>query len=182
MSRLGKRPIKINDGVTVNIENGRVLLSGSKGERTIDFPEVIKVTKDGDNLIVDRTGNKNYEKSQHGLIARLLIGAIEDLSNGAKKELEFKGTGYRVKAENGKVFLNMGYSHEIVLEIPEGVTVDVVKNSIIVEGSNRVIVGEFAAKIREVRPPEVYKGKGIKYKEETIRRKAGKTAQSAGKA
>lgn len=182
MSRLGKRPIKVNDGINVKIDDGSITLSSNKGERTIDFPDVISISQDGQNLIVNRTGDKNFEKSQHGLISRLVLGAIEDLTNGVKRELTFKGTGYRAKAEGDKLTLTMGYSHDIDLAIPEGVAVNIVKNSINIEGSNRVIVGEFAAKVREIRPPEVYKGKGIKYKEETIRRKAGKTAQSAGKA
>lgn len=182
MSRLGKRPILFDESITVKIESGKVIISSSRGERIIEYPAVLKIVNSGQNLIVDRSGNTKYEKSQHGLVARLLRGTIEDLTSGVQKELEFKGTGYRARVENDCLVLNVGYSHEISLEIPDGLTVNVVKNSITIEGANRVIVGEFAATVREVRPPEVYKGKGIKYKGEVIRRKAGKSAQTAGKA
>lgn len=182
MSRLGNRPIKIGDKVQISYDGNNFVAKSDKGERILPLPDAIKLDiKDG-FIKVDRGGNSKYEKSQHGLITRLIIGMIEDLTVGAKKELEFKGTGYRVRVEGVNVILNMGYSHEVSLTIPEGITVNVIKNMIIVEGNNRQEVGEFAANIRAVRPPEVYKGKGIKYKEEVIRRKAGKTAQSAGKA
>lgn len=182
MSRLGNRPIKITDKVEISYEGNNFVAKSDKGERFLSLPDTIKlVIKDG-FIKVDRGGNSKYDKSQHGLITRLIIGMIEDLTDGAKKILEFKGTGYRVRVEGTNVILNMGYSHEIVLPCPDGITVNVVKNTISVEGNSRVTVGEFAAKIRNVRPPEVYKGKGIKYRDEVIRRKAGKTAQSAGKA
>jgi large subunit ribosomal protein L6 len=182
MSRLGNRPIKIVDKVQISYEGNIFVAKSDRGARELPIPDAIKLDiKDG-FIKVNRGGNSKYEKSQHGLITRLIIGMIEDLTDGAKKVLEFKGTGYRVRVEGTNVILNMGYSHEVTLNIPEGITVNVVKNTIIIEGNNRVTVGEFAANIRDVRPPEVYKGKGIKYQDEVIRRKAGKTAQSAGKA
>ncbi|MFA7243741.1 MAG: 50S ribosomal protein L6 [Patescibacteria group bacterium] len=182
MSRLGKRPIKTDDNITISVENNKFIAKSTKGERILDLPDEIKVKIENGIITTSRNGNSKFEKSQHGLITRLISGIIADLSKGAKKTLEFKGTGYRVRVEGTELILNMGYSHEIKLDIPEEIAVNVVKNSIVIEGIDRQKVGEFAAKVRKVRPPEVYKGKGIKYSEEVIRRKAGKTAQSAGKA
>lgn len=180
MSRVGNRPLAIKEGVTLEIKAGEVVIKSNKGEIAINVPSDIEVKKNDNIILVSRTNNSKFARSQHGLVARLIRNGIEGLSAGIKKTLEFKGTGYRARVENGRLILNMGYSHEIELSIPQGVEVSVVKNSIIIVGYEASIVGNFAAKVREVRPPEVYKGKGIKYSEETIRRKDGKVA-SGGK-
>ena len=180
MSRVGNRPIKINDGVDVEIKADTVILSSQKGELTIATPETITVEKDDGAILVRRKRDDKFSRSQHGLIARLIQNGIEGLSNGIKRTLEFKGTGYRAKTEGGKVIMSMGYSHETILDIPSDVDVVVAKNIINISGYDAAVVGNFAAKIREVRPPEVYKGKGIKYIDEEIKKKDGKVA-SGGK-
>lgn len=180
MSRVGNRPLTIKDGVTLEIKPGEVVAKSAKGEIIVNVPADIEVKNDYNTVVITRKNNSKFARSQHGLIARLIKNAVAGLSDGIKKTLEFKGTGYRARVENGKLILNMGYSHEIELEIPQGVETSVAKNSIVVTGYEASLVGNFAAKIREVRPPEVYKGKGIKYSNETIRRKDGKVA-SGGK-
>lgn len=180
MSRVGNRPIKINDGVTLEIKPGLAVLKSSKGEVSVNLPTEIEIKSDDQFINVTRANDSKFARSQHGLVARLIRNGMQGLSEGIKKVLEFKGTGYRAKVENGKLILSMGYSHDIELEIPAGVEASVVKNTIVVTGFEASVVGNFAAKVREVRPPEVYKGKGIKYSEEVIRRKDGKVA-SGGK-
>ena len=179
MSRIGKRPIQINDGVTVEI-NGKKLVANC-GEKKIELvlPELISAKVENGLVQVSRANDSKEARSLHGLFARLARNAIIGVKDGFTKELTFTGTGYRVSVDGDEVLLNMGYSHEIRIAIPEGMTVSVKKNEIIVSGIHKDRVGHLAAKIREVRPPEVYKGKGIKYKTETIKRKAGKKAASA---
>lgn len=177
MSRVGNRPIKINEGVTAEADSGKVILKSSKGEQIINLPSSLKAKVDADNIYISRDNEQKLTKSLHGLNARLIANAIEGLSNGIKKVLEFKGTGYRARIEGQKIILGMGYSHEVPLTIPSGLEVNVVKNSITIQGADSQIVGNFAAKIREVRPPEVYKGKGIRYNYEVIKRKDGKASQ-----
>lgn len=180
MSRVGNRPIKIIEGVNIEKNSDSVILKSAKGEIKVNIPDVINLKEVDGSLVVSRSSNDRFARSQHGLTARLLKNGIEGLSTGIKKVLEFKGTGYRAKIEENKIVLNMGYSHEVVIAIPAGVEASVVKNTIIVTGYDAAVVGNFAAEIREVRPPEVYKGKGIKYSTEVIKRKDGKVA-SGGK-
>ena len=176
MSRVGNRPIKIDETVNIVQDNGAINLSSTTGKLRVTVPDEIKVEiKDG-NLYVNRTNDSKFARSQHGLIARLLDNAIKGLTGGCKKVLEFKGTGYRARVEDKKLILNMGFSHEMSFIIPEELQVSVVKNSIIIGGVDAAQVGNFAASVREVRPPEVYKGKGIKYHGELIKRKDGKVA------
>ncbi len=177
MSRVGNRPIKINDGVATELNGSNLVMKSSKGEAVINLPDSLKVEINDGKILVKRSDEQKLTKSLHGLNARLIANANEGLSNGIKRILDFKGTGYRAKVENGKVILGMGYSHEVILEIPANVEVVVTKNSIAITGIDAQIVGNFAAKIREVRPPEVYKGKGIKYNYEVIKRKDGKASQ-----
>lgn len=178
MSRVGNRPIKINEGVSIEKSDGSVILKSSRGEIIVNIPDTISVKESDGSLVIIRSGDDKFSRSQHGLTARLLRNGMQGLSEGIKKVLEFKGTGYRAKAENGKLILNMGYSHDIAIDIPEGVEAGVTKNIITVTGYDAAVVGNFAAQVREVRPPEVYKGKGIKYNTETIKRKDGKVASS----
>jgi len=180
MSRVGNRPIKLAENVSFDIKSGSVDVSSNKGKITVNVPETIVVKMENGVINVTRKDDSKFSRSQHGLVARLVRNAILGLSEGIKKTLDFKGTGYRAKVESGKIILSMGYSHEIEIEIPEGVEVTVVKNTITITGHDAAILGNFAAKVREVRKPEVYKGKGIKYSTETIRRKDGKVA-SGGK-
>ncbi len=181
MSRAGNRPIKIDEGVKVTIDSDKVNVVAEKGSLGIKILPGIVVKEVDGNVVVTRNSDEPDLRAKHGLIARLIKNAIEDLKNGVKKDLEFVGTGYRAKTKNEILVLTMGYSHDIELQIPKDMTATVKKNTITIEGSSRADVGEFAAKVREVRPPEVYKGKGIKYAGEQIKRKAGKAAQAAGK-
>ncbi len=180
MSRVGNRPIKISPDITVDILVDRVNLASGGKMISIPYPNVLSITFENQQITISRKNDSKYAKSQHGLIARLIANANSGLSSGIEKTLDFKGTGYRAKVENGKLEMNMGYSHANVLSIPENLQVSVIKNSIKVSGYDKYVVGNFAAKIRDVRKPEVYKGKGIKYKHETIKLKAGKVA-SGGK-
>jgi large subunit ribosomal protein L6 len=176
MSRIGNRPIGIEEGVAVEVTGNKVVASCNGKNSELQIPQNITVKKEGENLIVTRGNENKKTKSLHGLTARMLKNIITGVKNGFTSELQFSGTGYRVSVDGNQVILNMGYSHEIRMEIPEGITVEVKKNKISISGTEKQVVGQLAAKIRAVRPPEVYKGKGIKYKDELIKRKAGKKA------
>ncbi len=180
MSRVGIRPIKIEEGISVTKDGDKVVVSSGNLKKEIDILPGIDVAINSDIVQVTRTKEDKQTASYHGLIARLISNAITDMKNGVKIVLEIVGTGYRAKVEGNKIVLSMGYSHDIDKEIPEGIKVEVKKNDIIIDGNDRREMGEFAANIREVRPPEVYKGKGIKFKDEIIKKKAGKAAQAVG--
>lgn len=177
MSRIGKRPVKILDGVLVSIIDSKITAKSSYGEACFMLPVGISAKIDNGNVYLDKKKETKLLKSLHGTSARMVRNIILDTKDGFKKVLDFKGTGYRARVENNNLMLNMGYSHEISLVIPNGIIVSVVKNKIIVEGVDRIIVGQFSATVRNVRLPEVYKGKGIKYETEVIKKKAGKAAQ-----
>lgn len=178
MSRIGIRPIKIEEGVTLEITPSKVIAKKDQNSLELIIPEGIVVKQEADKLFVTRKDESKDLKSKHGLIARLLMNIISGVNGGFTRELDFKGTGYRASVNNNELLLNMGYSHEIKVAIPEGISVVVKKNTIVITGIDKERIGALAAIIRDVRPPEVYKGKGIKYKEELIRRKAGKKASS----
>jgi large subunit ribosomal protein L6 len=178
MSRIGKRPIKIEEDVKIEITGSRVTATFGETKLECPVPSCITVKEEGGNLIVERKDESKESRSLHGLTARLLKSIIIGVKEGFSKELHFTGTGYRIAVENKEVVLNVGYSHEIKLTIPDGVSIVVKKNTILISGADKQAVGQIAAEIRNVRPPEVYKGKGIKYKDEIIHRKAGKKAAS----
>lgn len=178
MSRFAARPIKIEEGVTVETSSNKVkVCCGTNCLEMSLAPKLTVEVIDG-NVIVKRTESTNEAKALHGLTARLITNMINGVKNNFTRELEFTGTGYRAAVDGNELILNMGYSHEVRLEIPENLKVSAAKNTIVVAGIEKDKVGQFAAKIRSVRGPEVYKGKGIRYKGEYIRRKAGKTAAS----
>lgn len=178
MSRIGKRPVKISDGVQVSISNDKVIAKSLSGEASFELPKGISAKIADGNVYLEKKQNTKLLRALHGTSARMVKNIINDSKDGFKKTLDFKGTGYRAKVENNELFLNMGYSHEISLNIPEGLNVSVIKNKIIIEGVDRITVGQFGATVRAIRPPEVYKGKGIKYETEVIKKKAGKAAQA----
>jgi len=178
MSKIGVRPIKIEEGVDIEITPKKFTATCGETKLFVLIPEMIVIKQDGDSLAVTRKNDEKNSRAMHGLIARLVKNAITGVKNGFVREMSFTGTGYRVAVENGVVALNMGYSHEIRLDVPEGLSVEVKKSHIFVKGSDKFTVGQFAAIIRKVRGPEVYKGKGIKYIDEIIKRKAGKKASS----
>lgn len=179
MSRIGARAIKVEQGVQVSLDGNQISIKSERGQINFNIPKKISVNIDNNRILLTRVDNSKDSKALHGMSARIITNMIFDTKNGAIKKLEFKGTGYRAKVEDGKVILNMGYSHQVELPIPEEINVSIVKNIISVEGIDRARVGQFAAQIREIRPPEVYKGKGIKYQNESIKKKAGKAAQAA---
>lgn len=176
MSRIGKLPIEIPKGVDVKInENNVVVVKGQKGSLTKDFHKDMLINVEDGKIIVKRPSDQKIHKSLHGLTRSLLSNMIIGVTKGFEKSLEINGVGYRAQKQGKKLLLNIGYSHIVEMEEPEGVTVEVpAPNKIIVKGIDKQAVGEFAAKIRSKRKPDVYKGKGIKYENEVIRLKEGK--------
>ncbi|MBO5564494.1 MAG: 50S ribosomal protein L6 [Lachnospiraceae bacterium] len=180
MSRVGKMPIAIPAGVTVEVaENNTVTVKGPKGTLTRTLPADMKISEENGELKVERPNDQKRERSMHGLTRALLNNMVVGVTDGFTKELEVNGVGYRAAKAGKKLTLSLGYSHPIEMEDPEGVETVVDGNKIIVKGIDKEVVGQFAAEIREKRKPEPYKGKGIKYVEERIRRKVGKTGKKA---
>ena len=178
MSRIGKMPIAIPAGVTVSVaENNFVTVKGPKGtlERALSPELSIKV--EGAEIIVERPNDLKRIKSLHGLTRTLINNMVVGVTEGYKKVLEINGVGYRAAKQGKKLTLNLGYSHPVEMEDPEGIETEVQDNKIIVKGIDKEKVGQFAAEIRDKRRPEPYKGKGIKYADEVIRRKVGKTGK-----
>ncbi len=176
MSRIGKLPIVIPEGITLEVKDAIVTVSGQKGTLSQPvFPGFSLEQADGQLTITKTVENPETQK-QYGLLRTLIANMVHGISTGFSKELEINGVGYRAAAEGRGVSLSLGYSHKISYQPPEGVDVKVEGNKIIVSGYSKQLVGEAAAKIRSYRKPEPYKGKGIKYVDEHIRRKAGKTA------
>ena len=181
MSRIGKMPITVPAGVDVNVApDNTVTVKGPKGTLTQTFNANMKITVDGGVMTVERPNDEKENKAIHGLTRSLLNNMVVGVSEGFKKELEVNGVGYRVSKEGKTLVMNLGYSHQVRMDEVEGVTVEVPSaNSIIISGADKQKVGQFAAEVREKRPPEPYKGKGIKYVDEYIIRKEGKAGKSA---
>lgn len=175
MSRIGKLPIKIA-GVEFRQEGSMALVKGPKGELAFKIPKDVQVEMVEGSLIVSPCNQTASARELYGTIRTILANMVTGVSEGFKKQLEFKGTGYRAQVEGTDLVLNMGYSHPVTLAIPEKIEVKVEKNKITIAGIDKQKIGQFAAKIRSVRGPEPYKGKGIRYSNEVIRRKAGKAA------
>jgi len=183
MSRIGRKPVEIPKGVQVSITKDAVSVKGPKGtlnlkRRAGDRAIEIKQAKDEgkDVIVFERKGNDGAERAAHGLMRALVGNMLKGVTEGFTRELEINGVGYKAEIKGPSVTLSLGYSHPIVYQLPEGVAAKTDKNVLVLSGIDRKAVGDAAAKIRSFRPPEPYKGKGIKYKEETILRKAGKTA------
>jgi large subunit ribosomal protein L6 len=178
MSRIGKRLITIPPKVTVEINGQQVKVKGPKGELSRELPSLVTVQKDGEALAVVRQDESRTARERHGLCRTLVANMVEGVSAGFTKKLEIQGVGYRAAAQGKQLTLNMGYSKPVEMTMPDGIQVAVEKNTdITVSGIDKELVGNVAAKIRAVRPPEVYKGKGIRYLGEFVRRKAGKTGK-----
>lgn len=176
MSRIGTKPITIEKDVTVTLKDGEVLVKGPQGELTRQLPTTVKVSVEGDTITVERIGESKQAKSDHGTIRAHLANMIEGVKNGFKKELELVGMGYRAAMEGTTLVLTVGWTHPVKVEAPEGVTFEVEDSVfVVVKGADKEQVGLWAAKIRSVRKPEPYKGKGIRYKDEVVRRKTSKT-------
>ena len=177
MSRIGRMPITVPAGVTVNVAEGNVVtVKGPKGELTRALSAEMTINQEGNVITVTRPSDEKSHRSLHGLTRTLINNMVVGVTAGYKKELDVNGVGYRVAKEGTKLVMNLGYSHQVIMEEKDGITIEVPgPNKIIVNGCDKQKVGQFAAEIREKRPPEPYKGKGIKYVDEVIRRKAGKT-------
>ena len=179
MSRIGRKPINIPAGVEVKVDGSCVTVKGPKGTLTQKFQPSMNIAVEGAEIVVTRPNDDKENRSLHGLTRTLIHNMIVGVTEGFKKELEINGVGYRAAKQGKKLVMNLGYSHQVEMEEIEGITIDVPdQNKIIISGADKQLVGAFAANVREKRPPEPYKGKGIKYVEEHIRRKEGK----AGKA
>ena len=177
MSRIGRMPITVPAGVTVNVADGNVVtVKGPKGELTRALRAEMIIKQEGNTITVERPSDDKLHRSLHGLTRTLLHNMVTGVTEGFKKELEVNGVGYRVAKEGKNLVMNLGFSHQVIVPEIEGITIDVPgPNKIVVSGCDKQTVGQFAAEIREKRPPEPYKGKGIKYTDEVIRRKVGKT-------
>jgi large subunit ribosomal protein L6 len=178
MSRIGRRPISIPDKVTVTIDGATVTVKGPKGQLSRELvPEVTVEQADG-TVQVNRRDESRIARQRHGLSRTLVANMVEGVSQGFQKRLEIQGVGYRAQVQGRNLLLNMGYSHPVTIEPPEGIQLAVENNTnVIISGIDKEAVGNIAARIRAVRPPEPYKGKGIRYAGEIVRRKVGKTGK-----
>nr|WP_144924481.1 50S ribosomal protein L6 [Paenibacillus bovis] len=178
MSRIGKKPIEIPAGVTVTQNGNTVTVKGPKGELTNSFNAEMAINIEDNLITVTRPSDAKEHRSLHGTTRSLISNMVEGVSKGFEKSLELVGVGYRAQKQGNKLVLNVGYSHPVEFEAEEGVEIEVPANTkIIVKGYNKEMVGALASNIRAVRPPEPYKGKGIRYEGENVRRKEGKTGK-----
>ncbi|MGK7930239.1 MAG: 50S ribosomal protein L6 [Microcystaceae cyanobacterium] len=178
MSRIGKKPIPIPNKVEVTLNGLSVSVRGPKGTLERTLPSKVTLEKEGDTIQVIREDDSRTARERHGLCRTLVANMIDGVAKGFEKRLEIIGVGYRAQAQGKKLTLNVGYSNPVVMEMPDGIDVKVENNTqVTVSGINKEVVGNTAARIRAVRPPEVYKGKGIRYQGEYIRRKAGKAGK-----
>ena len=177
MSRIGRMPITVPAGVTVNVAEGNVVtVKGPKGELTRALRAEMIIKQEGNTITVERPSDDKLHRSLHGLTRTLLHNMVVGVTDGFKKELEVNGVGYRVAKQGKDLVMNLGYSHQVTMTEIEGITIECPSaNKIVISGPDKQKVGQFAAEVREKRPPEPYKGKGIKYADEHIRRKEGKT-------
>ncbi len=178
MSRIGKRPIPIPKKVEIKIDRQHIVVKGPKGELERVLPTKIIGEQSEENLLVKREDESRLARQRHGLCRTLVSNMVEGVSSGFQKRLQIQGVGYRAQAQGSKLTLNVGYSKPVEMQMPQGIEVKVESNTqVIVSGIDKEIVGNIAAKIRAVRPPEPYKGKGIRYLGEFVRRKAGKAGK-----
>lgn len=174
MSRIGRQPITVPAGVNIDIADGRVQVRGPKGELAHTLPTQISVRREDGTLVVERASDERTDRALHGLTRTLVANMVVGVTDGFTRRLEINGVGYRAAAVGNNLVLQLGFSHPVIYPAPEGISFVVQGNAVTVSGFDKQLVGEVAAQIRRVRPPEPYKGKGVKYAEEVIRRKAGK--------
>ncbi len=175
MSRIGKLPIEIPEKVEIKIEGNRLTAKGPKGQLTREFSPLLSVQQEDNQIVVKRKSDQRQERALHGLTRSLINGMVEGVTKGFEKKLTMVGVGYNAKLKGKDLELEVGYSHPVLIKAPAAIEFEVEKTNITVKGIDKQQVGEIAAKIRAVRKPEPYKGKGIKYADEQIRRKVGKT-------
>lgn len=178
MSRIGRKPVTVPAGVEVTVNGHEVTVKGPKGTLKNHFHPEMSISMEGSEVVVTRPSEDKKHKSLHGLTRTLISNMVEGVTNGFKKELEVNGVGYRVAKQGKDLVMNLGFSHQVIMPEIDGITIEVpAPNKIVVSGPDKQAVGQFAANIREKRPPEPYKGKGIKYVGETIIRKEGKAGK-----
>jgi large subunit ribosomal protein L6 len=177
MSRIGKKPIEVPQGVTVSVATGRVTVNGPRGELNQQVSDRMEVVEEGSTLRVRRPTDRGDDRALHGLTRSLIANMVDGVTQGFEKRLEIQGIGYRARLQGKALELSVGYSHPISITVPDGIEFEVPQpTQVIVRGIDKQLVGETAARIRRVRPPEPYKGKGIRYEGEHVRRKVGKRA------
>ncbi len=178
MSRIGRKPINIPAGVEVKVGEGVITVKGPKGTLTKNFHKNMNVTVEGTEILVTRPNDEKLNRSLHGLTRSNIQNMVDGVTTGFKKELDVNGVGYRVQKKGKDLVMNLGYSHQVIVSDTEDITIEAPNpNKIIISGIDKQKVGQFAAEVREKRPPEPYKGKGIKYVDEVIRRKEGKAGK-----
>ena len=179
MSRIGNKPINIPEGVEVSLKEGNVLTAkGKQGEITRSLSPSIEINVSDQDIVCERPNDSKANRIAHGTTRSLVFNMVEGVANGFSKKLELNGVGYRAQKQGDKLVLNVGLSHQVEFEQPDGIEIEVPSNTeIVIKGASKEAVGQLAAKVRGVRPPEPYQGKGIKYADEQIRRKEGKTGK-----
>jgi large subunit ribosomal protein L6 len=180
MSRIGRKPLSLPKGVTLSQGGGQYGVKGPKGELKRPLPSGVTIQVAGDKLTVARADDTRENRAKHGLVRAHLANMIKGVTDGWTRELEINGVGYRAEVAGETLTMQLGYSHPVVFKLPKGVGAKVDKNRVVLSSSDRDILGQTAAKIRELRAPEPYKGKGVKYVEEVIKRKVGKAAAGSG--
>ena len=180
MSRIGRKPLVLPKGVTVTPKAGTVGVKGPKGELAKALPSGVSLKIEGSKLTVERADDSHENRAKHGLMRAHLANMVKGVTDGWVRELEINGVGYRAEVSGETVTMALGYSHPVVFKLPKGVGAKVDKNRLILSGADRDLLGQTAAKFRELRPPEPYKGKGVKYVEEVIARKVGKAGATSG--
>ena len=176
MSRIGKKPVAIPSGVTVDLSGAKIVVKGPKGELSYEHLPEVTVKVEDDKVFVERKDDTKQSRARHGLTRQLISNMVIGVSEGYEKKLIVEGVGYKVEVKGKELHLALGFSHPVVVAIPEGLDVSAEKNTITIAGIDKELVGSFAAKVRKYRKPEPYKGKGIRYDGEIIRRKQGKRA------
>jgi len=178
MSRIGKMPVEVPSGVSVEISAGLVRAKGPLGQLEAKFPDVITCKQEESVLLLERPSDQRDHKAFHGLARALVANVVQGVSSGFERGLEIQGVGYRAQLQGTTIVLQVGYSHPVEVEAPDGITFEVpAPTKIVVKGASKELVGQTAANIRKIRPPEPYKGKGIRYEGEQVRRKVGKAAK-----
>ena len=180
MSRIGRKILPLPKGVTLNQKPGTISVKGPKGELSKAMPAGISLKTEGDKITVLRADDSRENRAKHGLIRAHLANMVKGVTDGWTRELEINGVGYRAEVAGDTLNMALGFSHPVAFKLPKGVAAKVEKNRIMLSGADRDLLGQTAAKVREIRPPEPYKGKGVKYVEEVIKRKVGKAGATGG--
>jgi large subunit ribosomal protein L6 len=180
MSRIGRKPLPLPKGVTLAQKPGLISVKGPKGELSKAMPDGISIKTEADKILVLRADDSRENRAKHGLVRAHLANMVKGVTDGWTRELEINGVGYRAEVAGDTMNMALGYSHPVVFKLPKGVTAKVDKNKITLSSADRDLVGQTAAKVRELRAPEPYKGKGVKYAEEVIKRKVGKAGATGG--